>query len=94
MGVDVADTLPTLHGEGTTHHAPQVRLHWENLSIEETHPATSTIYLAWAASYMAADWTTLQADFYTWMSSVGVSSAAWAKRADFAFALRRSFGPG
>jgi hypothetical protein len=98
MGSDKADTHVWVqrHGEGTTHHTPvvPVRLHWENESIEETHAASEAIADQWRASYQAADWSTLQADFYTWMQAVGVSSAAWAKRADFAMALRRSFGPG
>ena len=94
MGSDRADTHIHLHGEGDDHHAPQVRLHWGALSIDETHTATAGQVATWAADYQAADWSTLQADFYTWMQAVGVSSAAWAKRAAFAGALRRAFGPG
>jgi hypothetical protein len=92
MGADRADTHIHLHGEGTTHHAPEVRLHWGAQGIDETHDATSAIVLAWAASYVAGDWAQLQSDLYAWMTSAGVSSAAWAKRADFAGALRRAWG--
>jgi hypothetical protein len=94
MGVDVADTHIHLHGEGDDHHAPQVRLHWGALSIDETHTATAGQVATWAADYASADWSALQTHFYAWMSSVGVSGPAWTARFSFAEALRRAFGPG
>ena len=36
MGADRADTHLHLHGEGDDHHAPEVRLHWGALAIDET----------------------------------------------------------
>ena len=94
MGADRADTHLHLHGEGDDHHAPEVRLHWGGLAIDETHPATSTIVLAWAASVAASDWSQLQSDMYAWMAAAGVSSAAWTERAAFAGALRRAWTAG
>lgn len=93
MGSDRADTHIHLHGEGTTHHAPQVRLHWGALSIDEVHTATAGQVATWAADYQAADWAALQAHFFAWMLSVGVSADVYIERSAFASALRRAFGP-
>ena len=82
MGEEVSDTHFKLHGEGTTAHTPEVRLHWGDESIDETHDMTHTIFRLLVKYRYLNQPLNFAVEFGDWVDDNG-TTAAKNKKADF-----------